>query len=360
MNKKKLVIDARMWGTKHTGIGRYVENLIDNLPEKTGFYISLIIPPDLVSEPKLKQFPKIVSQYHPYSILSQIEIFLLLKKAKPDLVHFTHFSVNIFWNGPYILTLHDLILNFSTSTSTTTRNRLVYLIKRLGYLITLHRALNHSLKIIVPSNYWKTKLIEKYKINTDKITVTYEGVSALFFQTKYHKLSPLPKPYVVYTGNLYPHKNVPILVEAINNLRGQIKLGIVCARSVFTDRVPQSPFVHFLGRVSDEELINIYHHALAFIFPSKIEGFGLPGLEAMAVGIPVIAAASSCLPEIYGDAALYFNPTDSVDLTNKILLLLNSSAERKKLIVKGFSRVKRYSWKKMAEQTWEIYQKMLH
>ena len=165
------------------------------------------------------------------------------------------------------------------------------------------------------------------------------------------------KPYLVYTGNLYPHKNVRVLISAVEKL--QIDLKIICARSVFEDRLPKSKYVHFLGRLPDEEIIRIYKEATAFVFPSLIEGFGLPGLEAMAVGLPVIAANASCLPEIYGDAVLYFDPHDVDDLITKIKSVISDKDLVKALITKGQLQVKKYSWATMAQQTWQIYQNVL-
>jgi len=167
----------------------------------------------------------------------------------------------------------------------------------------------------------------------------------------------MTKPFLVYTGNLYPHKNVGVLIKAAEKLK--INVAIVCARSIFEKRLPVSPYAHFLGRLSDGELAELHHEASAFIFPSLIEGFGLPGLEAMAVGLPVIAARASCLPEIYGDAALYFDPYSADDLVAKIQLLLSDEKLRSSLIAKGLKQAKKYSWRKMATQTWDIYQKVL-
>lgn len=162
---------------------------------------------------------------------------------------------------------------------------------------------------------------------------------------------------IVYTGNLYPHKNIPILIEAVERL--QINLKIICARNVFENRLPKSKYVEFLGRLSDQEMKEVYKKSQAFVFPSLIEGFGLPGLEAMAVGLPVVAAKASCLPEIYEDAVLYFDPYDVNDLVAKIKLILADKKLRQTLIAKGYQQVKKYSWAKMASQTWEIYQKCL-
>ena len=167
----------------------------------------------------------------------------------------------------------------------------------------------------------------------------------------------MKSPYVVYTGNLYPHKNVGLLIQAAEKIK--IDVAIVCSRSVFEKRLPVSRHVHYLGRLSDHDLIDLYHRALAFVFPSLIEGFGLPGLEAMSVGLPVIAANASCLPEIYGSAALYFDPYSVDDLIAKIKLLQSDQRLRAELISNGFAQAKKYSWAKMANQTRDIYQNIL-
>lgn len=166
------------------------------------------------------------------------------------------------------------------------------------------------------------------------------------------------KEYLVYIGNLYPHKNVGIAIRASEKLK--IPLKIICARSVFEKQMPVSQYVQYLGRLEDKEVISIYKKATAFVFPSLIEGFGLPGLEAMSVGLPVIAARSSCLPEVYGDAALYFDPYDLEDLIEKIKLIKINTKLRHELVKKGFKQVQKYSWAKMAAETCQIYQEMLH
>lgn len=173
---KKIVIDARFWGIKHTGIGRYVENLIDNLPED----VILIVHPDQKNELKLAKFKKYYAKYHPYSIASQFEMLTLLIKIKPDLVHFPHFSVPVLWRGKFVVTIHDLIKHYSTGLSSTTRNPLTYLIKQIGYRISVWNAVIFAKAIIVPANYWKKEITKRFNVNQDKIFVTYEGVSDNF------------------------------------------------------------------------------------------------------------------------------------------------------------------------------------
>lgn len=168
----KICIDARMWGIKHTGIGRYVENLIDNLPEK----VILIVHPDQENEPKLAKFKKYLARRHPYSLASQFEMLGILNNIKADLVHFPHFFVPIFWRGKYVVTIHDLIKHYSADLSSTTRNPLIYLIKQVGYRISVWNAVTFAKAIIVPANYWKDEISKRFNIDRDKIFVTYEGV----------------------------------------------------------------------------------------------------------------------------------------------------------------------------------------
>lgn len=352
---KKICIDARLYGVGNTGLGRYMENLIDNLPADPNIQITLILPQSELNNPKLTHFSKVAAKYHPYSLLAQLEMLLLLLRLRPHLLHYTHFSVTLLWPGRFVVTIHDLIKHYSTGLSTTTRNPLVYYLKRLGYMISISFAVHRSHRIFVPSKYWQDQLIAGYHINSDKIVVTYEGVSANFSSPVEPQNLGLPQPYVIYTGNLYPHKNLPVLYKAIGLLKGQVHLGIVCARSVFSDRIPRSPWIHYLGFVPDERLIYLYRQSLAFVFPSLIEGFGLPGLEAMAAGTPVIAAKASCLPEIYGSAAMFFDPTNAQELADNISLLLHNPKLREDLISAGKNQVNKYSWAETARLTWETY-----
>jgi glycosyltransferase involved in cell wall biosynthesis len=227
-------------------------------------------------------------------------------------------------------------------------------------------AVHRSAKIIVPAHYWQDVISRTYSVHPSKISVTYEGASEQFLKTpSIHSNKQPPIPYVIYTGNLYPHKNVSTLITAVdiinseNKLKRPLYLAIVCARSVFADKLPKSPWVKYLGRVTDAELASLYHHSSAFVFPSLIEGFGLPGLEAMSVGTPVIAAYATCLPEVYGNAALYFEPTNPTDLADKITLLLHDHKLHQELSSKGKLQAQKYSWEKMSSATWNIYQSLL-
>lgn len=148
------------------------------------------------------------------------------------------------------------------------------------------------------------------------------------------------KPYILYVGNNYPHKNLRRLNLAFQKL---IEDGLDYQLILVTEFV------------SDEELDNLYKNARLFIFPSLCEGFGLPPLEAMAKGVPVASSNATCLPEVLGDAALYFNPLDINDMADKIKKALTGEDLRKKLIQKGFEQIKKYNWQTTARETLKIY-----
>jgi glycosyltransferase involved in cell wall biosynthesis len=226
--------------------------------------------------------------------------------------------------------------------------------------------------IIVPSDFWRDYLIKNFHVRPEKITTTHEAVDPNFIN-KINQIEELPsasfinkKPYLIYTGNLYPHKNVQIIIEALRQLPG-INLKIICARNYFTQNLEKlikkyklQKQVEFLGYIPDQEFKEIYTNALALVHPSLMEGFSLTGLEAMALNCPVISSNASCLPEIYQDSVLYFDPNNNQDLISQINKLKNSPELREKLIKLGQLQVGKYSWNDTAKKTFTIYKNILH
>ena len=180
----------------------------------------------------------------------------------------------------------------------------------------------------------------------------------------------LGQPFVVYTGNVYPHKNIDILIDAIaihnQNKEVDLQLAIICARSIFYDRlqnkINQKNLQHtvkLLGYIDDSEISKLYSLALSLVHPSKMEGFGLTGIEAMSVGLPVISSSASCLPEIYGDAALFFDPNNVTELVSKLEQIISDSTLREQLSTQGYLQARKYSWDKMVKETISIYNQAL-
>ena len=373
----KIIIDARMYGLEHAGIGRYILNLVDQIEknDKKNEYL-ILLRKKYYRELRFKnpRFKKVLVDIPHYSFKEQIFLPSVLRKIKPDLVHFPHFNVPIFWQGKYVVTIHDLIKHQSRGTKTTTKLAPFYWFKYLAYQIIVFSAVKRAQKIITPSRWWKKELMKKYRLKPERIVVTYEGAGE-FLKKKSTISGPaalkrygISKPFVVYTGSLYPHKNVLRLVEAVvrfnekNEESKKLSLVIACSRNVFLERFKKEiekmkglDLVILVGFVPDGELIALYQKAEAFATPSLLEGFGLPGLEAMAVGLPVISSNASCLPEICGQAAVYFDPLDVKDIAKKIREVVGNEKKRQILIQKGFEQVKKYSWQKMVEETLRVY-----
>ncbi|MFA6185135.1 MAG: glycosyltransferase family 1 protein [Candidatus Shapirobacteria bacterium] len=369
--KQHIVIDARLYGSKHTGIGRYTKNLLKALTELSDFKkykFTLIIYTNLENEIKKDlgdNFNYVTTNIQHYSLNEQLFLPFLIYKLNPDLVHFTHFNKPILYFKKSVVTIHDLIKHFSKGKDTTTKNQFLYQIKYFFYLILIRITITQN-QIIVPSNYWRDFLIKKYHLKDFRIITTYEAVDPTFLtNTKNEIIIKNPKNYLVYTGNLYPHKNIIIVLKALQKLP-DIKLKIICARDFFSEKLSKQinhlklkKQVEFLGYLDDKQFKEVYKQALALIHPSLMEGFSLTGLEAMALNCPVISSNASCLPEIYGDSVLYFDPNNSDELVQKINQLKNNLELRQKLINLGHQQIKKYSWNKTAKKTMAVYEKLL-
>jgi len=179
-------------------------------------------------------------------------------------------------------------------------------------------------------------------------------------------IEEIKKSYLLYVGNAYPHKNLLSLIKAFQKIverEPDLCLVLVGKMDHFYQRLAKlveksgiADKVVFAGRLSDQQLNQVYQQALAYVFPSLKEGFGLPGLEAMRAGVPVISSDQGSLPEIYGSAAIYFDPHDVDSMAEAILKVVQDRSLQEKLIEQGRQRVNQFSWEKCARQTKEIYE----
>ncbi len=364
----KIIIDARLYGPKHTGIGRYVANLVDSISKtdlSKKYSITLLIHPENLEYLQKKYGPKfcyLTSDVKHYSWQEQISLPILLYKQNADLVHFTHFNKPLFYFRSSVITIHDLIKNFYYGKETTTKWSFLYWPKYFMYRIFTY--LNIKLNyIVVPSNFWKNYIVSHYNHPGNKIVTTYEAVDPIFQTQKPKNLAA--KNYLVYTGNLYPHKNLQIVLVAIKSFPN-LSLYVITKPGIFLDRFKRqiienklSMQIKFVDFPTDTVVKKIYSSALALVHPSLMEGFGLTGLEAMASGCPVISSNSSCLPEIYQDKVLYFEPNDANMLIKHIELLQKNKKIRSKLITDGYVYQKHFSWEKTAKQTLDFYDQIL-
>jgi glycosyltransferase involved in cell wall biosynthesis len=276
----------------------------------------------------------------------------------------------------FIVTIHDLILlNYPTERATTL-GPILYKIKNFAYHLIIRSAVKKSQKIIAVSDFTKKDIVRHFKIDAGKVLVTYEGVAGLnqnlggisdddAVLAEYH----IAKPYLLYVGNAYPHKNLEGLLRVFAQLlkaKPELKLVLVGKEDYFYARLKRyaagqglsggaDPAVIFAGYVPDGKLTVLYRHGLAYIFPSFYEGFGLPPLEAMASGLPVVSSDRTSLPEVLGPAALYFNPADEAAMLAQIKNIIEDERLRRDLIKASREQIKKYDWQTCANKTLAIY-----
>ncbi len=359
----KIGIDARL--ISQTGVGRYIRNLIRNLQEvdSKNDYVLFVRSED-VKELKIKnlKFKIVESNIKWHSIEEQIKFPKILNKENLDLVHFPYFSVPIFYNRPFVVTIHDLIqLHFSTGRASTLPFPF-YRIKHFGYKYVISKAAQEAKKIIAVSNSTKDEIVDHLKISRDKIEVVYEGIDSQITKSKINgKWKMVNGKYLLYVGNVYPHKNAETLVEAFKKLHKE-NLGLIFVGKEdffyksLKQKIKSNKNIQFLDYVSDGELAWLYQNAIATVCPAFMEGFGLPALEAMANNCLVIASDIPSLREVCENNAIYFNPKNPDELSEKMQDVLKNKEKYKELIEKGFKRSQEFSWRKMSEQTLKIYE----
>lgn len=357
----RIVIDARMY--KESGIGRYIRNLISHLEnfDKKNDYFILHLKSDYDTLEYYSNFENILAGFKWYGISEQIKLPKLLNKLKPDLVHFPHFNVPFFYDSKFVVTIHDLIHQHFSMARATTHDPITYKFKQFGYKRVFQHAIKKSLKIFTPSNFVKRQLINEWNIDAGKITITPEAVDDKIPSIVNNLSTKMTEPYIFYVGNAHPHKNVEGLIKAfLLIVKKYPKLNLVLSGydHYFWQRI-KNEYKHkdiiYTGYVSEEKLVTLYKNALLFVMPSFEEGFGIPILEAMACGCPVVSSNTGALPEVGGDAAFYFDPKNMIDMGDKIDRVLQSEKLRKELIEKGKKRVRKFSWEKLAQQTLEGY-----
>ena len=360
----KIVIDAREYTTS---TGRYVNKLIQYLEEidKEHQYVVLLREEDMDKfVPKNTNFSKVMTPYKEFSLGEQLGFAKQLYSLKADLVHFGMTQQPILYCKRSVSTVHDLTTARFVNPA---KNSKVFFVKQQIYKVVIWYAAHKSKIVFTGSEYVKDDLINYTKIKPSKVIVTYEAADVIDQDPK--SIEDLKgKQFIMYLGRPMPHKNLWRLIEAFDSLKGMYPdLQLVLAGKKdknYNDierRVNSNGYngIHFTDFVSEAELKWLYENCRAYIFPSLSEGFGLPALEAMAHGAPVVSSNATCLPEIYGDAAHYFNPEDKQSITTAIADVLGDKELREKLIKLGYEQVKKYSWRKMAQETLEQYKKAL-
>ncbi len=377
---KRIGINTRYLQRRMSGIERYIVELINHLEkvDKTNTYFLFFNKnapiPDLQ---KSKNFVNNVSLFPTKSRIMRIiweHIFLIyeIKKNNLNLFHGPAFFVPLVKsnNCKYVITVHDVTFIKYPQTFT--------LGTRLYYTVLFPRSLHVSDAIIADSFSTKNDIIENYDIEEKKVKVISLGVSENFLRKREHEQTErvkreyqLPEKYFLFTGVLSPRKNVEIILSAFKKVKDQkqyndYKLIIVGRKGWLYENIFRKAKdlnlkeeVRFIDHVLEEDLPVLYDLAQCYLFPSLYEGFGLPILEAMACGCPVITSNVSSMPEVAADAALLINPLNEDELVTAIKKINEDPACARNLREKGYEQVKKFSWEKTAQETLKVYQELL-
>lgn len=380
----KIGIDARFYGV--AGPGRYVSNLITELEKidtKNEYIIFVTTKGSDQYHPKNPNFKKWIADIPWYSVMEQTTLYLEFMRADLDLLHVPHFNVPILYTRKTVITIHDLTMHEFNSKAVTTLPEPLYEMKKLAYKLVVNTAAARAEKIIVPSNTVKEEVLEKLKrTKAERIVVSNEGVDQSLLDlaprdervllTRIEEMG-IKSRYFLYVGSAYPHKNLNTLIVSYKEFldKTEMENQLVLAGKIDDFSQRTAAFSHALQLdkkviyaakysenkyVPDRDLAYLYRGALAYVFPSLKEGFSITPLEAQAFGVPVLLSDIPTHREIFGDSVLYFDPKSNIDVTEKLERIVADEKLRYDLVNAGFENVKKYSWKKMAEETLKIYE----
>lgn len=357
-----IVIDAR---NRTSSTGRYTDRLLEHLQklDNVNKYTILLNLTD-AWKPSADNFTTLPCSYPQFSInpLDEFRFSGLLYSLRPDLVHFTMTQQPLLYFGKIVTTTHDLtMLRF---TRPGRHSRLFHFIRMRLYRFMFWWSHRKSKAIIVPSQFVADDLAKLQPFTRPKITVTYEA-SEPPIGARAEPVPEVGKEFIFHSGSPFPHKNIERLVQAFELLApSHPKLQLVLVGkmehyfSKLAKKIAKSEYAERIilpGFVTEGQLKWLHQNAKAYILPSLSEGFGLPGLEAMAHGCPLISSNATCMPEVYGNAALFFNPTDVDDMAMKIERVLRDNAFVRDLVAREKEQLTKYSWQRMAKQTLEVY-----
>ncbi|HEY6836886.1 MAG TPA: glycosyltransferase family 1 protein [Gaiellaceae bacterium] len=345
-----ILIDADALGRQRTGNETYIRELLRELAGRAGdLHLAAVTRhPALVPE----GIEPVELQAQHQLVRMSVQLPRLLRRLRPRVAHFQH-ALPLGYSGPSVVTVHDLSFERDPGLMRP-RDRLVF-------RTAVPRSARRASRVIVVSERTKRDLIELAGVPAERIRVVPNGVGEPFGPEGPHANG---QPYALVVGSLEPRKDPLTAVEGFA-LLGSDELRLVfagpdrgdgeAARAAAARRGLEQR-VDFKGHVSGDELAALYRGAACLVFPSRDEGFGLPLLEAMASGVPVVATRAGALPEIAGDAAILVEPGDPVALAGGIERAL---ADRERLVAAGFDRAKQFSWAETAEKTLAVYRELL-
>ena len=355
----RIAIDARRI---RQSTGRYSRELLRELQKidsENEYHVIIHTKDQTHWTPTAENFILHVVPYDSYTLGEQLGFARFLQKLKPDLVHFVMPQQPVLYFGKRITTIHDLTL---VRFQNLDKNKVIYTIEQTIFKLLLKHVAKRSKKIITPTKYVKKDVSEYTGISPEKVIVTYEAQAPLDKLPHSPVKSLIKKDFMFYVGNAFPHKNLGRLIEAFKLLKEKhptLHLALAGKKEFFYEQLEEEytdvKNLHFLGFISDEQLAWMYKNAKAYVFPSLSEGFGLPGIDVMQHGLPMASSNATCLPEVYGDAAHYFDPESTEDIARATDEVLRSKSRQQNLIKNGYQRLNKFSWGKMAAKTHQAY-----
>ncbi len=357
-----IAIDARII---NSSTGRYVERLLTYLEKlDSPHQFSVLVRAKDIDywKPTKKNFRVVVADYHHYTVAEQTGFLSFLNNLRPDLVHFCMPQQPLFYSGRAVTTVHDL--NLLRITENEGMSWPVLKFKQAVFRHLLKTVTKRSIRIITPTQFTKTDLLAFQPVRDDKIVVTYEAADKLSKKEtpvkKYEK-----REFIIVVGRAETYKNQKGAIEAHQLLLAthpDLHLVIIGKRDQTSHNLEEwaqnkgYKQIDFFGFATDAQLAWFYAHCATYVFPSFMEGFGLPALEAMVHGAPVASSSATCLPEVLGKAAVYFNPAKPYDIALQIGKILDDKKLRTELVKKGKSQAAKYSWLRMAQETHAVYE----
>lgn len=368
-------IDARMYGAEQTGIGNYIRHLIVNLAEidKRNQYVIFLLDKEYDKFKLLAEnFKKAKVSSRWYSWREQILLPFEFSKYHVDLMHFPHFNTPVFYFGKSIVTIHDITPFFFPGHKMNSR------LRKSAFKFVFNSSIKKAGAVIAVSISTKNDIVKYFGLKSDKIKVVYEGVDENFkilpnrgkITEKLSAQYNIQKPFIFYAGVWRNHKNITGLIKAFSILKksldGKYQLVLGGKEDSYYPEIKEmigelglKSDIITPGFIPDSEMALFYNSCAIFVIPSFYEGFGLAGLEAFACGAPVVSSNITSLPEVLGEAALYFDPHSAQEMAERMAEALENKETRERMIKKGFEQIKKYSWRRMAEETRQIYQKQL-
>lgn len=357
----RIGIDAR---NDQAGIGRYTFSLIRELAQidRENEYVLFLSRERFASYAAPRaNFRAVEADIPWFTVREQLQLPQLVGRERLDLMHYPHLTVPLASRTPFVVTVHDL--NYLDAAADSGSR-----VRRAGYRVELAKA-RRARRLIAVSEHTRDSIVRELRVEPERVAVTYEAADppgTVEPDASVLARLGLDAPFFLYVGAAYPYKNLAGLIEAFARLDGDRQLVLAGDQEDFGAALREQAVaagladrVVFPGRVSDAELAALYGGALAYAFVSYSEGFGLPGLEAMSAGLPVVAASAGSLPEIYGDAARYCDPDDVGSIAAALAEVAADEQLRGRLVSRGRERAAGFSWRRTAEQTLGVYREAL-